>query len=165
MAEKRHTYFSDAEILNIQNKVNETHLLVAGNGDPEKGLCRQVALLNERQGGMSTTLNEIKKSLSGTVEVEKELEIQKRVLQETDKIQNLRFSKKSTVISLIFSGLMLFISLVFSYINSQHGSETKKIVTDTKAEVDMINTPVTDTRSGKTYLMPAGLLIDSLRNE
>jgi hypothetical protein len=33
---------------------------------------------------------------------------------------------------------------------------------DLKKEVNFINTPVTDPRSGKTYLWPAGILIDSL---
>ena len=34
----------------LENKVNETHKIIVGNGDPEKGLCRQVAIIGERQG-------------------------------------------------------------------------------------------------------------------
>ncbi len=32
-----------------------------------------------------------------------------------------------------------------------------------KTQVDMINTPMTDERTGKVYLYPSGLLVDSLR--
>jgi len=36
---------------------------------------------------------------------------------------------------------------------------------DLKTQVDMINTPIKDTRSGKTYLYPSGMLIDSVINK
>lgn len=42
------------------NKIGEVHKIVVGNGDPEKSLCRQVALIAERQGNVLTELKEIK---------------------------------------------------------------------------------------------------------
>ena len=41
------------------DKINETHKILTGNGNPENGMCRQVALINERQQGVLKTLGYI----------------------------------------------------------------------------------------------------------
>ena len=59
----------------------------------------------------------------------------------------------------MFFGVL--ISLGIGILSFFHTKEIPSL----KSEVDMLNTPVTDPRSGKTYLMPAGMLIDSLKKE
>ena len=46
----------------FEDKINETHKILTGNGNPENGICRQVALINERQQGVLTELKEIKEN-------------------------------------------------------------------------------------------------------
>ena len=41
------------------DKINETHKILTGNGNPENGICRQVALISERQKGVLIELKEI----------------------------------------------------------------------------------------------------------
>jgi len=144
-------------------EITDMHRILTGNGDPEKGLCRQVALLSLTQEVIAGKIEEIKVSLSNAADIEKEMEIQKRVKNEVDGIQNIKFSKKTAVTGLLLYALMLAATIFFSVTSARHSTQTKTIVTDTKSEIDMLNTPVTDPRSGRTYLMPAGLLIDSLR--
>jgi hypothetical protein len=43
---------------------NKLSVIITGNGDPEKGLCRQVALVNERQHHVLEKLGEIDVSIS-----------------------------------------------------------------------------------------------------
>jgi hypothetical protein len=47
----------------FEDKINETHKIVTGNGNPESGLGRQVALINERQQGVLKTLETIDEKL------------------------------------------------------------------------------------------------------
>jgi hypothetical protein len=47
------------DICKFEDKINETHKILTGNGNPEEGICRQVALINERQQGVLTELKEI----------------------------------------------------------------------------------------------------------
>ena len=92
------------------------HKILTGNGSPETGLCRQVALINERQENMKIILDDIKQSLSGTVAIEKEIEIQRRVAEETDKLKNLKFTKKTVIVGLILYGLMLITTIILSVV-------------------------------------------------
>ena len=43
----------------FEDKINETHKILTGNGNPENGICRQVALISERQKGVLGELKEI----------------------------------------------------------------------------------------------------------
>ena len=44
---------------------NKLSIIITGNGDPEKGLCRQVALVEERQKGVLDTLKKMNEELKG----------------------------------------------------------------------------------------------------
>ena len=107
MSETTHICFRDKEITDM-------HKILTGNGSPETGVCRQVALINERQEVMRETLDDIKQSLSGTVAIEKEIEIQRRVIEETDKLKNLKFTKKTVIAGLILYAIMIGVSIVIS---------------------------------------------------
>jgi hypothetical protein len=45
------------------DNTNKLSIIITGNGDPAKGLCRQVALIGERQGSVVQKLDEIHLSL------------------------------------------------------------------------------------------------------
>ena len=54
-----HVCSQKESIAHLIENGNKLSVIITGNGDPEKGLCRQVALLGERQKGVSTTLDKI----------------------------------------------------------------------------------------------------------
>jgi hypothetical protein len=51
----------------FEDKINETHKIVTGNGNPEVGLGRQVALIGERQQGVLKTLAAIEPKIDGLI--------------------------------------------------------------------------------------------------
>lgn len=73
--------------------------------------------------------------------------------------------KKLQSWGLLIAALSFAVMATFTVLNHFVSRDSRDIVRDTKTEVDYINTPVTNPRSGKTYLMPAGILIDSLSKE
>lgn len=46
-----------------EKAIGEIHKIVVGNGDPDKSLCRQVALINERQGFMMKTMDAVQSAI------------------------------------------------------------------------------------------------------
>lgn len=58
-----HVCSQKESIAHLIENGNKLSVIITGNGDPEKGLCRQVALLGERQKGVLTTLDKIDEKL------------------------------------------------------------------------------------------------------
>ena len=85
-----------------------------------------------------------------------------RVTKLEDDLTEYRMIKKYPK---IFIGIVAFSVILFIYgfakiIQKQNVFQVTQ--DGLKTQVDMINTPIKDTRSGKTYLYPSGLLIDSI---
>ena len=53
------------DIDHLLENTNKLSIIITGNGDPEKGLCRQVALVEERQKGVLDTLKKMNEELKG----------------------------------------------------------------------------------------------------
>lgn len=62
-----------------------------------------------------------------------------------------------TIIAIFVLG---FIFALYEIINKQGTLQESQ--DNLKSQVDLINTPVTDKRTGKTYLYPSGMMIDSV---
>jgi len=107
-------------IVDIKNDINGLHKIIDGNG--AKGMKTDIALLIE-------STEHIKKKLSGTMEVNTELEIIRRVREQEEKIRkdfedkkNVRFSKAAKIIGLVFTGIAVCTSLilgVLSFVNTK----------------------------------------------
>ena len=81
-----------------------------------------------------------------------------RITKIEDDLAEYRMIKKYPKIALTIIAIAV-IAVILSFrsiINKQNGL---------KAQVDIINTPIKDTRSGKIYLYPSGLAIDSVINK
>jgi len=58
---------------------------------------------------------------------------------------------------------VLVLGLFFTFYKVISKQDTLQVSQDNlKNQVDLINTPVTDKRTGKTYLYPSGMIIDSV---
>jgi hypothetical protein len=66
MSEQEHTVPCSQEdaIRHLVDSNNKLSVIITGNGDPEKGLCRHVAIMGERQLGVLKKLDDITKSLT-----------------------------------------------------------------------------------------------------
>ena len=47
----------------LVENITKLSVIITGNGDPEKGICRKVALIEERQGSMCNKIDDIHESL------------------------------------------------------------------------------------------------------
>ena len=63
---------------------------------------------------------------------------------------------------LILMGIGIFVSIILGCVGIFKTDKVQTTTTNTDGKVDNINTPVKDPRTGKIYMWPAGLLIDSL---
>lgn len=104
-------------IADIKSDLRKIHKIIDGNGE----------------NGMKTDIAIIKEKLSGTMEVNTELEITRRVNEHKEKIRkeyeakkNVRFGKTAQVIGLVFTGIAVITSLVLGVLSL---SNTKKIPT------------------------------------
>ena len=66
---------------------------------------------------------------------------------------------------LILMGIGITVSIILGCVGIIKTNKVQTTATHTDGKVDNINTPVKDPRSGKIYMYPVGLLIDSLRKE
>jgi len=85
-----------------------------------------------------------------------------RVTKIEDDLTEYRMIKKYPK---VFIGIIAFSVIMFIYgfakmIQKQNVLQVNQ--DGLKTQVDMINTPIKDTRSGKTFLYPSGMLIDSV---
>lgn len=63
-----HTCTQKGAIKHLVDNTNKLSIIITGNGEPEKGLCSQVALINERQKGVLQAVNEVNEQLKGVNE-------------------------------------------------------------------------------------------------
>jgi len=88
-----------------------------------------------------------------------------RVTKIEDDLVEYRMIKKYPKIAV---GIIAFvvISVIFAFRSIIH---QQNLIQSTqkglKTQIDMINIPVTDTQSGKIYLYPSGMLVDSIINK
>jgi len=91
------------------------------------------------------------------------------IVEDTTKAINDRSRRNKydrRVLWIMFAGVIISLGLgILSFAHTRSLPEIREMVNDTKGEVDLINSPVTNTRTGKTYLMPAGMLIDSMKRD
>jgi hypothetical protein len=59
-----HVCTQQEAIKHLLDNTNKLSIIITGNGDPEKGLCRKVAIIAERQDGIFKKLEEIHVSLA-----------------------------------------------------------------------------------------------------
>lgn len=55
----------EATLDHLQENVNKLSIIITGNGNPEKGIARKVALIGERQEVMLDKIDDFKKSIDG----------------------------------------------------------------------------------------------------
>jgi len=60
----KHSCTQKESIKHLLDNTNKLSVIITGNGEPDKGLCRQVALIGERQKGVLEKLGEIHTSLN-----------------------------------------------------------------------------------------------------
>jgi len=106
-------------IADIKSDLNSLHEIIDGNG--KQGMKTHIALLME-------STEQIRKKLSGTMEVNTELEITRRVREQEEKLRkefedkkNVKFSKAVKIIGLIFTVIAVCTSVtlgVLSFINT-----------------------------------------------
>ena len=119
-----HICFRDKEITDM-------HKILTGNGNPELGLCNQVSLIGERQSVVIKTLKDIDRALSGSAEIEKEIEIQRRIREAEDSKNNIKFNKKTVIIGLVLYALMLIGTVTISVISLSNSNKDSTEITNT----------------------------------
>jgi hypothetical protein len=80
-----HTCTQKQSIARLCENANKLSIIITGNGEPEKGLCRQVALIGERQGETKEKLVAIHDSLH---EYHEEIQEAKKIALTTESALN-----------------------------------------------------------------------------
>jgi hypothetical protein len=135
-------------------------IIITGNGDPEKGLSRQVALISERQKGVLKTLEGVHDELKGVNENHNVLlgeitrvglqlnEVEKR--DERQKIaEDLAEKKKQDGWQRVIWIVMALIGLTGIFLNNIHTSRNSK-------KIDNLGTPVITNSRGMPTALPNG---------
>jgi hypothetical protein len=60
----KHSCTQKESIKHLLDNTNKLSVIITGNGEPDKGLCRQVAIISERQGGVLKKLDKISTDIS-----------------------------------------------------------------------------------------------------
>jgi hypothetical protein len=153
-------------------------IIITGNGDPEKGIARKVALINERQAGVLVKLQDIHvslenyhkeideaKTMANTVsgalerykaEVSSSVKTEKEIRAET-RAERMKFLQTASV---IIATIMLCITAVFSFVNHRQSIKNANNIEVTKDKIDELGTPVVINPRGVTVPLPPG---DSLK--
>ncbi len=156
---------SEKDDINHLIKSNQQlSVIITGNGDPEKGLCRQVALINERQQGVLKTIEGVHEELKGINENHNVLlaeitrvgvqvnEVEKR--DERDKIAaDLEEKKKQDGWQRVIWVVMALIGLTGIFLNNLHTTKNSR-------KIDNLGMPVITNSRGMPTVLPNG---DQLR--
>jgi hypothetical protein len=140
------------------DKINETHKILTGNGDPEKGICRQVALINERQQGVLNELKEI--NANHNVLLTEITQVGTKVATIEGKIIGREVTIKSIVKNgLIIIGFIITIGVaVWTKADVKNNGKKVEAVQDTlKTEIRMQEGISKVTRNGYVKYNDAGL--------
>jgi hypothetical protein len=155
-------------IKHLLDNTNKLSIIITGNGDPEKGLCRKVAIIAERQDNIFSKLTEIHGSLneyhketkeakdtaltvkSAFDKYEAEASGIKKGQSESSTQGQVKFNNIITVVSTL---LVLF-GLIISVLVGRN--ERKNI----EKRIDNFGTPVILNSRGQIDQLPAG---DSLK--
>jgi hypothetical protein len=150
---------SEKDDINHLIKSNQQlSVIITGNGDPEKGLCRQVALINERQQGVLKTIEGVHEELKGINENHNVLlsEITRVGLQvnEVEKrderaqiAADLAEKKKQDGWQRVIWIVMALIGLTGIFLNNLHTSRNSK-------KIDDLGTPVIVNSKGMQTVLP-----------
>lgn len=152
---KRHT-----EVLDRLSK------LTIGNGTPEDGLLFKFNKFLTDHDIVINDIKEIKTKLSTVNEINTEMEIQRRVKEEKEKllkelkdseIHNTEKKKFSWAkASVIVAALAFIVMAIFQTLNYFDGRDTKEIVTATENKVDDLGSPVVTNPRGEFVPLPEG---------
>jgi len=114
---------------------------------------KSINALTEKVGQQNSRVHELEEWRAECAGVEKGI---KKVEEKRTK----KFDKVIKIIGIIITIIAIITPTVIGILNLRHSRQ----IPDLKTEVDYINTPVTNSR-GETYLMPAGILLDSLKSQ
>jgi hypothetical protein len=146
------------DICKFEDKINETHKILTGNGNPEEGICRQVALINERQQGVLTELKEI--NANHNVLLKEITQVGTKVATIEGKIIGREVTIKSIVKNgLIIIGFIITIGVaVWTKADVKNNGKKVEAVQDTlKTEIRMQEGISKVTRGGFVKYNDAGL--------
>jgi hypothetical protein len=157
-----------AAINNLLKTTNTLSILLTGNGDPDKGVCRKVALIALKQDNILTELSELHGSLKEYHEEAKEakekaIEVERTIdkfMSESagvkkgkDEVSTAGQVKLNNIISIVGT-ILVVIGLAITVYFGQKGDE--KLNT----KIDNFGTPVILNSRGEIDKLPAG---DSLK--
>jgi len=107
----------------------------------------------------NSTLQELVDFVKDTKSKKEAVDSIKQAVQKSKEEQRADFLKVINTIGVCIAAVALVINTVFSLANKK---EEKEFRTNMKAQVDNINTPMINERTGKVFLYPSGLVVDSL---
>jgi hypothetical protein len=156
----------------LVDNTSKLNLILLGNGDPEKGLCRKVAIIAERQENIFLKLSDIHVSLDNYhKETQEAKETALTVKSAFDKYESEAIGRKkgkdelstqgqvrlNNVITVI-SAIVMVATLIFSSLdNKEEGIKNKEQIVN---KIDNFGTPVILNSRGQIDELPAG---DSLK--
>lgn len=105
------------------------------------------------------TLQEIVDFVKDTKSKKEAIDNIKQAVSKSKEERRAEFLKVVTTIGVCIAATALVINTVFSLSNKKQERTTMK---ELKEQVDNINTPMKDIRTGKVYLFPSGVKVDSL---
>ena len=139
-----------------EENIRRLNEIIVGDGHPEDGLAFKV-------GRMADSVDEIKMKLSAASDIEKEMEIIRRVDAEKEKLKkefegkkSLKFGKVTKIVGLVLGGLTIIAMFVLNLIEHRNTSGIPIL----EKKVDMLNVPVNTSRG--LELWPSGMLMDSV---
>lgn len=164
---------TQAEKINhLLDNNNKLSVIITGNGDPDHGLCRQVALLNERHGQVLKTLDRIdtsidciNKKFEETFIVAKtakdaidkfkiEVKAEEKGIQKIKKTESeIRTDRRAETLKItaIITIVLMFLGICFSVYFSWHSSRSSErnhiVLQETKQQIQN-SQPATTTRGG-----------------
>ena len=148
-------------IADIKKDINKLHEIIDGNG--KDGMRTDIALLKENT-------DHIKKKLSGTMEVNTELEITRRVREREEELKkefedrkNVKFSKTLKIIGLVFTVIAVCTSVtlgILSFINTNKIPVVEEKITN---EIRLMDGVSKETRGGTVKYRDINGFTDSVK--
>jgi hypothetical protein len=158
----------------LDKKVDILSIILTGNGDPEKGIARKVAIIGERQTEVLKKLGEVHESLTEyhketeeakgvAVTTQHALEDYKLEINTADQTREKerqerrsRLLKNIEVIGVVIAALGLIVTAYFSAFGSQQSKQNAVEIQTTKEKIEDLGTPVITNSRGELVELPKG---------
>jgi len=165
----KHNCIQKAELLRHTELLKRFNMILLGNGTPEDGLFFLFRKHIKDHDSILSDIKDIKDKLSTVTEINTEMEIQRRVKEEKEKLMKkmdddniAEVEKKKfswTKFSIVVGALAFVVMAIFQVLNYSHNIEIKDAAIATESKVDELGSPVVVNPRGEFVPLPEGFTL------